>query len=564
MGCAKMGRAKYVSAFVVLAAALFAISADGAPSYQPSAVFCANPSIKTLCPVIPSNIGNDPPLHLGDYSGVFPKQPDARNDVQSPFDNYSWQLFIALNWPAGTPPKTARQALTGDLGTRVWETWNRVSQVFGPAPGLADCGPTPAGLERFDIGSDTYGRPVGENEEYIQAATGDPVIDVSGNWTIFERRVGNVEVAFLKAPYGHKEWMLTTRAGQANLVTNYNKKPTVFFPVSSDQTNGANGAMEIKAAWRILDPAKHAENIRRFYVRRAFLTVAPDLVRDAKGQPGGKICAQVDLGLVAMHILQKNARIDGLQPQWIWSTFEHVDNAPLAKAPCDPVNPDQCNMDGKYDCPAAIPQAGANYSYFDVNCPECSTNQPPRKSTDKPHFAWSSGAALRAGLSEPHSGRTALRHASIALLVDLRADGLAERAVADGAWPRRFGVCQLHAGRFAMGIYHRRNPSRARLPAEISGEHADRDLPAARRRRLGSFVVHGVPHSGDAAPANRRDQRVFGFQFPAGARSTAGPSAGPARAVAVIHLFSQRRAKPRMPCGRKIMMAMKMTPSGIR
>lgn len=389
MGCAKMGRAKYVSAFVVLAAALFAISADGAPSYQPSAVFCANPSIKTLCPVIPSNIGNDPPLHLGDYSGVFPKQPDARNDVQSPFDNYSWQLFIALNWPAGTPPKTARQALIGDLGTRVWETWNRVSQVFGPAPGLADCGPTPAGLERFDIGSDTYGRPVGENEEYIQAATGDPVIDVSGNWTIFERRVGNVEVAFLKAPYGHKEWALTTRPGQANLVKNYNKNPTVFFPVSSDQTNGANGAMEIKAAWRILDPAKHAENIRRFYVRRAFLTVAPDLVRDAKGQPGGKICAQVDLGLVAMHILQKNARIDGLQPQWIWSTFEHVDNAPLAKAPCDPVNPDQCNMDGKYDCPAAIPQAGANYSYFDVNCPECSTNQPPRKSTDKPHFAWS-------------------------------------------------------------------------------------------------------------------------------------------------------------------------------
>ena len=226
---APMGRAKYVSACVVLAGALFAISADGAPSYQPSAVFCANPSIKTLCPVIPSNIGNDPPLHLGDYSGVFPKQPNARNDVQSPFDNYSWQLFVALNWPAGTPPKSARQALAGDLGTRVWETWNRVSQVFGPAPGLADCGATPAGLERFDIGSDTYGRPVGENEEYIQAATGDPVIDVSGNWTIFERRVGNVEVSFLKAPYGNKEWTLTTRQGQANLVKNYNENPTSFF-----------------------------------------------------------------------------------------------------------------------------------------------------------------------------------------------------------------------------------------------------------------------------------------------------------------------------------------------
>jgi hypothetical protein len=390
-----MGSVKGIFALLVLCGALFGISANADTPYQPSAVFCANPNIKTLCPVIPSNIGNDPPLHRGDYGGVLPQQPTAVNDVQSPFDNYSWQLFIALNWPAGPLPHSVRQALTGDLAPRTWETWNRVSQVFGPAPGLADCGPTPLGLERFDIGSDTYGRPVGENEEYIQAATGDPVIDVDGNWTIYERRVGRVEVAFLKAPYGHKEWTLRTRPGQASLVANYKPTapaPTVVFPVSSDQTAGANGAMEIKAAWRILDPAKHAENIQRYYVRQAFLTVAPDLVRNADGTPGGKICAKVDLGLVAMHILQKNARIGGLQPQWIWSTFEHVDNAPLAKAPCDPANPDQCPLDiqtdGKYACPAAIPPSGANYSYFNVNCPECLTNQPPITSADKPHFAW--------------------------------------------------------------------------------------------------------------------------------------------------------------------------------
>jgi hypothetical protein len=362
------------------------------PNYQPTAVFCADSLSTTLCPVIPSNVGNDPPLKGFDYSGVFPQHPDVKSDVQSPFDNYSWQVFVALNWPRGTPPGSpAQQALSGDLGPRVWETWNRVSQVFGPAPGLADCGPTPAGLERFDIGSDTYGRPVGENEEYIQAATGDPVIDVSGNWTIYERRVNNVEVGFLKAPYGppgHKEWTLTTRQGQRNLVEQYKGNPTVYYPISSDQTNGPNGAMELKAAWRILDPAKHAENIQHYYVRRAFLTVAPDLVRDANGQPGGKICAQVDLGLVAMHILQKNARIGGLQPQWIWSTFEHVDDAPLAQAPCDPLNPDQCQMDGSYDCPAALTQTDAHYSYFDPDCPQCSTNQPPTKSAAKPIFAW--------------------------------------------------------------------------------------------------------------------------------------------------------------------------------
>jgi hypothetical protein len=387
-----MLRVKLLGALAVLAFSVvgLATSADSQQdqNYQPTAVFCANPLTKTLCPVIPSNVGNDPPLKGFDYSGVLPTQPKPINDVQSPFDNYSWQVFVALNWPAGTPPKSAQQALSGDLGTRVWERWNRVSQVFGPAPGLADCGATPAGLERFDIGSDTYGRPVGENEEYIQAATGDPVIDVSGNWTIYERRVDNVEVGFLRAPYGHKEWTLTTRQGQRNLVTQYNKDPKVVFPISDEQPNGANGAMEIKAAWRILDPAKHAENIQHYLVRRAFLTVAPDLVRDANGQPGGKICAQVDLGLVAMHILQKNARIGGLQPQWIWSTFEHVDDAPLAQAPCDPVTPDKCQMDGSYDCPVALTQTDAHYAYFDPDCPQCSTNQPPTESASKPIFAW--------------------------------------------------------------------------------------------------------------------------------------------------------------------------------
>jgi hypothetical protein len=120
----------------------------------------------------------------------------------------------------------------------------------------------------------------------------------------------------------------------------------------------------------------------------AFLTVPPDLVRDAKGAPAGKICVKVDLGLVAMHILQKNARIGGLQPQWIWSTFEHVDDDPLAKAPCDPANPDQCQIDGQYDCPVALDGSKTDYSYFDPKCPKCSTNEPPKKADQKPIFAW--------------------------------------------------------------------------------------------------------------------------------------------------------------------------------
>lgn len=372
--------------FALLTSVGFAASANSVANYQPTAVFCSDTAHKGLCPVIPGTIGDDPPLKRLDYSGVLPPQPTSANDdVQSPFDNYSWQVFVALNWASGAPPGAARRGLDGELGVRVWETWDRVSQLFGPAPGLADCGPTPAGLERFDIGSDTKGSPVAENEEYIQAATVEPLIDVSGNWTIYERRVNPVEAGFLKAPYGNASWTLTTRDGQKKLVAEYSGSPKVFFPTLSPTQ--PNGAMEIKAAWRILDPAKHAENIRKYYVRRAFLTVPPDLVRDAKGAPGGKICARVDLGLVAIHILQKNPRDAGLQPQWIWSTFEHVDNAPLAQTPCDPAIPDQCQM-GVTDCPPAPDVNKISYSYFDPHCPQCSTNQAPKQSAQKPYFAW--------------------------------------------------------------------------------------------------------------------------------------------------------------------------------
>ena len=83
-----------------------------------------------------------------------------------------------------------------------------------------------------------------------QAATGDPAIDVSGNWTIYERRLNGIEVAYLKAPGGKTSWNLTTQAGQQAFASGGG---TVNFP-SIDQ-NATTGAIEIKAAWRVLDPA---------------------------------------------------------------------------------------------------------------------------------------------------------------------------------------------------------------------------------------------------------------------------------------------------------------------
>jgi hypothetical protein len=356
-----------------------------AAGYVPQAKYCVgSPAAGSpLCPVIPGNIGPDPSLdHTVAYNGIVGAHPtSAANDVQSPFDNLSWETFVALNWTLGKERQSAKDGLQA-TGRRVWEGWPRVADVFGNGPVRAQCN-VPPGLAVFQIASNGKGQPVAQNEEYIQAATGDPAIDVSGNWTIYERRLNDVEIAYLKAPQGKVSWNLTTAAGQRQLVKDGG---TVSFPslgIPGPQT----GAIEIKAAWRVLDPAQRSKNQQSYYLVPAMLTVAPDLVTQPPGKAPAPICAQVDLGLVAMHIIQKNPDTqNALKPEWFWSTFEHVDNAPLATQACDLTSPADCPLLGQLACP--VPANVGGYTYFNRACPDCQTNQPPTPSESGTQFAW--------------------------------------------------------------------------------------------------------------------------------------------------------------------------------
>jgi hypothetical protein len=356
------------------------IAAAPAPGYTPAAQYCVNGS-NTLCSIIPGNIGPDPLLDQKiAYNGIVGAHPTSpANDVQTPFDNLSWQTFIALNWSSANVTAPPSVGLNGTNGPRVWETWARVSKVFGNSKVQANCN-VPAGAELFSIASQGNGQPATRNEEFIQAATGDPAIDVKGNWTLYERRVNGVEIAYLKAPQGNKMWDLTGLGGQFAFAQN---NTAVNFP-SMGLPGPATGAMEIKAAWRILDPAQHSANIKRFYVVRAMVAVAPDLVTGNK-----QICTLVDLGLVAMHIIQKNSLTNNsLKPQWFWSTFEHVDNAPQARNACDPGQPSQCGYLGQQACAATLPPNPPDYSYFNATYAVMKTNVPPTPSPSGAPYAW--------------------------------------------------------------------------------------------------------------------------------------------------------------------------------
>jgi len=368
------------------------IAAAPAP-YVPQPAYCYSTTIQgpvtvsPLCPILPGDIGADPALGARSfgYKGIIGRVVTSpAGDIETPFDNLSWQTFVALNWKAGRQNRPAAEGLAGD-GARVWQGWNRVSQVFGNSPVQANCHVL-LGEQVFSIASNGNGTPAIRNEEYIQAATGDPAIDVDGNWTLYERRLNGVEIAYLHAPGGHKAWDLTTAKGQGlfDKVTGN----VIDFPAKGTPPGAPGGAMEIKAAWRILDPAKHAANAKRFFITRAVVAVAPDLVFNG-AKPPAPICAHVELGLVAMHIIQKNPPTkNALKPEWFWSTFEQVDNAPLAKAACDVADPGACGTPNQLQCPAAIPLGAPAYSYYNAAHRDVPTNQPPALLLGGKAFLW--------------------------------------------------------------------------------------------------------------------------------------------------------------------------------
>jgi hypothetical protein len=71
-----------------------------------------------------------------------------------------------------------------------------------------------------------------------------------------------------------------------------------------------NGALDVKSAWIDMTNIQRPE---RYYTRTAWLL-----------DPVAGTCTQKTVGLVGLHIVQKTPS----RPQWIWSSFEQVDNVP--------------------------------------------------------------------------------------------------------------------------------------------------------------------------------------------------------------------------------------------
>ena len=264
--------------------------------------------------------------------------PSTRADPFPAFDNFAWRAFIALNWPALTDAADRgapdRAKSLGDAGPRVWETFKARWEVFQPAPGGGPASPAAwtsyEGRNPCGAGADNRLKTLASFKPFADFNQADdlpgkflgPLIAQNRTYVRYEVRINQAEFDSIVA----NRWFARDAA-----------------PTADHPAHFADGAIAVKAAWRILTDADPPTVRRRYYVVAGAQTL--DVARTlAAGRP---VCVTHDVALVGLHIAIKTH----YRPQWLWSTFEHVDNVP-------PVGRDAAREPDARD-------AAAPYAFFD-------------------------------------------------------------------------------------------------------------------------------------------------------------------------------------------------------
>jgi hypothetical protein len=132
----------------------------------------------------------------------------------------------------------------------------------------------------------------------MNQAFSNPVIDQ-------QLQYARYEIRFNAAEYNKIRGDDNTPSSWLYIAANLNAALPITFPMSDESTYGA---LELKAAWK---PMTASDDKKRYYIVNA-------LVLD----PATNTCSNQQMGLVGFHIAHKTAPFT----EWVWSTFEHVDN----------------------------------------------------------------------------------------------------------------------------------------------------------------------------------------------------------------------------------------------
>ncbi len=308
----------------------------------------------------------------GDFFSPAKGNERTLDRLQHDFDIYSWETFIAINWPTisnGEPDKSLviGSASNGDNHT-CWEEWKSVLEVFlkdGAKPPewdqesslsamlpigkfeadkidpnkdvLTADGKKSAGMtvnQAFNNPDYRFVNKIGKMHSWFaneQSLDSGPLVDRNGRYLRYEILINKDAFEYvvrnrLYSIQGQQDYIDTNRhfvfpSGSFKLADE--SKPFSDFEYDASVNNRrpvtkSDGAIILKAAWKELSEKEASSG--RFHTRKTVVYTP----MDSKNNTQEQSFRLVSLGLVGLHIVHKSSDV----AQWNWSTFEHVDNCP--------------------------------------------------------------------------------------------------------------------------------------------------------------------------------------------------------------------------------------------
>jgi hypothetical protein len=219
--------------------------------------------------------------------------------MQDPI-GFGWDLFLYTGWPAlpgqRGVPDPAKQF--GQPGTVVWETWKNSSETFLPD------GPPPLGWNAPEVVP-----PAVLMHPYQPSDSGD----------VWENMTGNSEVdGFPAKDDTGQDILYEIRQSKSTFDyivahTLFNIDGQIAFAKNTGELNFDWSAMEVKASWRWLDTTKPGCQASDYFTANSYWAE-----KDQNGKFTGYKTGL--MGLTGLHIISKAL------PQWVWITFEQVNN----------------------------------------------------------------------------------------------------------------------------------------------------------------------------------------------------------------------------------------------
>lgn len=346
----KRGASHWLGQILISATMLLSLSACSSNNTDPQSNTDSTTSDTTTAAL--SSKPATPAPDLPSLSSTIPTeitvtgQSPTLESLQHDFDVFSWQSFIALNWPANPDGSPNNDLMIGHTPSSptVWQSWRESRSIFLPNGATPRPWGSPGNVPDVCKSINTAELPTGtilltqvgktpnvldESAEPFQTG---PLIDQNGQYTRYEILTNESMFDYIV------DNDLYSKSGQASF-----KQPADF--PSSSTSEDTVGAIMLKASWVKMEGKFNSEN---FHTTYALVYNNPDEQYGVK-----PACSLEQVGLVGFHIAHKTED----EPQWVWSTFEHIANAPTQ---------------------GEAPDRSA-YNYYDATCKDCPVNKSPAR-----------------------------------------------------------------------------------------------------------------------------------------------------------------------------------------